>query len=127
LDKNRKEFEETYLSTLPHYLLIEKIRIHDFHRFGCVRGTPQVFYGGPTKLKACEGEAAVFLPLHGPGAKEVLMTGKSKVEEQRPLLRNGDMFFDDLSNTYLTLDQILLPYLAAVEPVIAKFKELIGS
>jgi hypothetical protein len=106
-DLNRKGFEETYLAGLPHYLLIEKIRIHDFHRFGCVLNSPGILWGGPIKLSANEGTAGISVPIHGPGRKEVIETGKSKVDEQRPLLRNGSMFFDDASNNYLRLDEIL--------------------
>jgi len=77
-------------------------------------------------LKANAGAAAIYVPMDGLNPKEAIATGKSKVEEQRPLLRNGDLFFDDVSHTYLSLEQILVAYLAAVEPVISKFKELIG-
>ncbi|HCK99056.1 MAG TPA: hypothetical protein DHW42_02980 [Candidatus Marinimicrobia bacterium] len=31
--KSRKDFEEKLVQKLPYYYLIEKIRIHDFHRF----------------------------------------------------------------------------------------------
>jgi hypothetical protein len=126
-NKNRKNFETTHLSTLPFYLLIEKIRIHDFHRFGCVLDLPQVFYGGRTKLTASQGEAAIFFPLAGNGGKEILTTGNSNVEEQRALLRNGDAFFDDSKSCYVKLDRILLENLNAIVPVISQFKDLIGS
>jgi hypothetical protein len=127
--QNRKEFEQTYLSGLPHYLLIEKIRIHDFHRFGCTLGTPGEFQfnaGGPIKLSASNGGVAgIALPLHGDGAKQVIEIGNATVKEQRPLLQKGDTFYDDLSNAYLRLDEILIPYLEAVHPVITKFQGLI--
>jgi len=51
--KNRGEFENLIAPKLPQYYLIEKIRIHDFHRFGCLPPQPGervLFYGGPIKL-----------------------------------------------------------------------------
>ena len=59
------------------------------------------------------------------GEKEVITTGKSKVEEQRALLQSGEAFWDDVSTSYLTLDQILVPYLTAVKPVIQTFVTLL--
>jgi hypothetical protein len=123
--KTRDEFESTHLSSLPFYLLIEKIRIHDFHRFGCTPVFPGVLLRGPLKLTASAGEVAIALPVGGEGGKQVVTTGKSKVQEQRPLLQRGDEFWDDASNAYLKLDQILVPFINAVQPVIAKFESLI--
>lgn len=34
--KSRTEFEAKIIPILPYYHLLEKIRIHDFHRFGCL-------------------------------------------------------------------------------------------
>ena len=64
-DENRKAFESAYLADLLNYLLIEAIRIHDFHRFGCV---PQkgFFLGGPIKIKGGKGEQRDF-PLNTSG------------------------------------------------------------
>lgn len=122
--KNRNDFEAAHLLGLPHYHLIEKIRIHDFHRFGC-KPKAGFFCGGPIKLTANQGEAAIFWPLHGESKKEKIETGKSKVSEQRPLQVNGDKFLDEVSNKYLTLDEILGPYHAAIVPLVTTFKELV--
>jgi len=51
--KGRKKFEEELSPRLKHYKLIERIRIHDFHRSGCVPPDPErveMFFGGPTTL-----------------------------------------------------------------------------
>jgi hypothetical protein len=124
--KSRREFEQRYLAGLPHYLLIEKIRIHDFHRHGCVPDTQAILLSGPIKLTACAGEAGISFPIHGAGTMQVMTTGRSKVQEQRPLLQYGFKFWDDVSNTCLALDEILVPYLNAIGPVINQFKSLTG-
>jgi hypothetical protein len=123
----RDTFEEAYLVGLPHYHLIEKIRIHDFHRFGCTPNRGQMHFGGPVKMTASKGEAAIRIALNGPGGKQVIETGNSKVKEQRSLVQNGFSFLDEVSNAYLRLDQILIPYHEAVGPLINKFKELLES
>ena len=62
---DRKTLEQEVVSQLPYYYLTERIRIHDFHRFGLVplseSGELQISMGGPIKLVAQEGTAAVSL------------------------------------------------------------------
>jgi hypothetical protein len=77
-------------------------------------------------MTANQGEAVISIPIHGAGKKEIMATGRSKIEEQRTLVQNGETFWDDASCTYLRLDQILVPYLPAVEPVIKQFATLLG-
>src|SRR5262245_12643245 len=47
--KGRDDYEAAHLSALPFYGLISRIRIHDFHRFGCppING---MMMRGPVKL-----------------------------------------------------------------------------
>jgi hypothetical protein len=125
--KNRDAFEQQYLVGLPHYYLIEKIRIHDFHRFGLAPAVEGICLRGPIKLTASIGEATIMVPITGPGGKETTKTGRSKIEEQRPLLQRGDAFWDEKSNTYLRLDQILMPYLVAVQAMITQFQSLVSG
>jgi hypothetical protein len=82
----RDTFEKTHLAGLPHYLLIEKIRIHDFHRFGCTLSM-QMMFGGPIKLSG-KGESTILIPLHGDSVRQCITTGQAKIIEQRPLLHN---------------------------------------
>lgn len=122
--ERRKEFEDRHLAGLPYYALIEKIRIHDFHRFG-LRPQLGLAVGGPIKFRGGPGEAAIAFPLHGPGGKQVVATGRSKVIEQRPLAQQGMKFLDDASAEYKSLDEILTAYLGAVGPVIGTFRSLL--
>ena len=122
--KNRVELENLIASKLPHYYLIEKIRIHDFHRFGCL--PPQVgkrvlFYGGPIKLIARKGAAILQGTSEGP---KITTTGSSTVKKQRPLYSDDGRFFDEQSGTYLPLAVILGEFLDLVPDVIVEFEAL---
>lgn len=67
--KNRDALERQVTSKLPYYALLERIRIHDFHRFGLVPPDPnfkQMMFGGPMKLAAQKGVAAVAVADQGP-------------------------------------------------------------
>jgi hypothetical protein len=58
----RQDVEADLMSRLPFYFLVERIRIHDFHRFGISPPNPQVnqvFIGGPITLKTQHGTAAI--------------------------------------------------------------------
>lgn len=92
---NRDTLEGQISGKLPYYTLVERIRIHDFHRFGLVPPDPnlkQVMFGGPMKLMAQKGAAAVAVTAQGPRAST---TGNSQVQFQRPLLVQDGEFFDD--------------------------------
>ncbi len=127
-DKNeqkcRKEFEEQLAPRLPHYYLIEKIRLHDFHRFGCIPPSPtreEIFFGGPMKLTAGKGAALLTIPPSGP---KVTLTGKSSKKDQRSLCNADGCFFDDVSGQYLPLQRILAEYLKVVPATINWLKQL---
>jgi hypothetical protein len=124
---SRTAFEATIAPNLPHYHLIEAIRIHDLHRFGCIPPDPnvnRVFLGGPFKLIAQKGAAVVQVSSAGP-ANEV--SGQSKVKEQRPLCQEDDRFFDANSHQYLGLDEILERFLTSGRAVIVQFEELVAA
>ena len=109
--KCRKGFEQDLAPKLPHYFLIEKIRIHDFHRFGCVPPNPkgqEVFFGGTMKLTAKKGAATLSIPAAGP---QVTLTGESSVKDQRSLCKADGSFYDDVSHKYLPLRQILVEHI----------------
>ncbi len=109
---------------LPHYYLIEKIRIHDFHRFGCIPPNPKqrrVFFGGPIKLLPKKGHAGLRVTSKGP---EIVLTGDSAVNGQRPLYVDDGRFFEEESKRLLPLEEILEDFLGAVPRAIAEFERL---
>ncbi len=123
LKASRDQLKETLLEKLRWYNLIEKIRIHDFHRFGLIPPNPNMktlFEGGPIKLCAKKGKATYSIPSTGP-KKEV--TGDSCIEEQRPLLFDDGRFYDDDTGKYVTMEQILKDFLCDVPAVINEFKK----
>jgi hypothetical protein len=122
--KSRSDFEKVLAPKLPHYYLLEKIRIHDFHRFGCIPPNLEyyyTFYGGPIKLIASKGTAAIVVKPKGP---KHILTGNSKIEEQRPLYMRDGYFFEEESEKWLSLDEILGNFLRAVPGVIKYFESL---
>lgn len=122
--QSRKDFEATLAPILPLYFLIEKIRIHDFHRFGCVPPNPkvhEVFFGGPVKLVARQGTAGIAVPTSGPTP---FVSGQSQVKEQRPLCQDNGRFFDDNSGQYFQLDKILDRFLVGMPAVVSRFEGL---
>lgn len=114
-----RDLEDHIAAKLPFFSLVEKIRIHDFHRFGVLPpdpGTQQVFLGGPIKLVAQAGTVAVALSESGP----VHTTGgKSMIKPQRPLLDHDGKFFDDPTSRYVTLDEVIESFTASAHEVLA--------
>ena len=118
----RVEFKERLLRELPWYALIERIRIHDFHRFGVLPPNPKMkvlFGGGPMKLWARRGATVYSIPRTGPQAHVTGVSGG--IEEQRPLVINDGKFFDDETQRYVSLEQILSDYLDAAPSLIEEF------
>ncbi len=124
--KNRTALEDHISGRLPFYTLIEHIRIHDFHRFGILPPDPalkQVMLGGPVKLIAQKGLAAVSMTAQG---LEELTTGGSQVKPQRPLLNKDGAFFDEQSSEYVSLDKALQAFLREAPDVISEFEKLVA-
>lgn len=103
---SRDDLERRLIARLPGYLLLEKIRIHDFHRFG-VLPRHGFFMGGLVRLRAQAGHAAMTF---GPDGPEASTSGSSKVIEQRALHMAGDKVFDEAAGTYVTIDEVLARY-----------------
>ncbi len=119
---SRQDLEKKLVSDLPHYYLLEKIRIHDFHRFGVLAPHPkkrEAFFGGPIKLVAKKGAASLRLTGSGP---QVVCTGDSNVKMQRPLYIEDGRFFDEESGRLLSLEEVLTDYLEAAGNVLSKLK-----
>lgn len=118
----RENMKAHLRAKIPWFDLIERIRIHDFHRFGLVPPDPQLkvmMLGGPVKLKARKGAAIYRVTDSGP---EKLTTGTSEIQEHRPLLINDGRFFDDATRTSVSLDQILQDFIPAAVNAIEEFE-----
>jgi hypothetical protein len=123
--KNYKSFEKVIAPKLPYYDLIERIRIHDFHRFGLLPPDPrhqETFVGGPMILKAQKGGVQVTVTEKG---LETSATGNSNTDMQRPLLVRDDAYFDEASTKWVTLEMIVADFLAAAPEVISDFESLL--
>lgn len=122
---DRKELERKITPALPYYSLLERIRIHDFHRFGITPPDPSVrkmMLGGPMKLKLQSGGASIAATSDGP---KFAATGKSSVELQRPLQIDDGTFFDEQSNRYVSLEEVIDTFLQQAPSVIAEFEKCV--
>ncbi len=117
---------KTYLAgKLPYYQLVERIRIHDFHRFGILPPDPafeMVFAGGPIKATARRGSASVVLQ---GGGFQVTTTGNSSVDLQRPLVIQDGLFLDDDSQQLVDLRTVVASNIKALDPVIQEFRDFL--
>ena len=103
--KNKKEVEKAITSKLPYYKLIYRIRIHDFHRFGCLppsQKSKTLFTGGPITLTA--------------------QKGKSSIKGERQLFTENGIYFGTDNKKLVPLDKILDDFLSVVPEVITEFK-----
>lgn len=119
----RDQIKQVLPDKLPWYNLVERIRIHDFHRFGLIPPSPNMkvmFQGGQIKLRAQKGAATYSIQSTGP---KVEFTGASSIKEQRPLLSKDGRFFDQETGKYVTLEQILKDFLDNIPAVIAEFEK----
>ena len=125
INQSREELKKWFEDEVSYFLLIEKIRIHDFHRFGCLPPSDKYltsFIGGPIKLTASSGFAGMQISSKG---KTKITTGNSTIKEQRPLYNNDGLFYDEPSDSYVELEYILAQYTQSLETVVSKFKNLI--
>ena len=121
--EDRAAVEELVRPLLPRYMLVEKLRIHDFHRFGVV---PQkgVFMGGPMKHTAVKGYAVSQLTNK---SIETSTTGDSKVSLQRPLLTRGIEVFDDEADEWLPVEKVVLEYVQGVPEAVKAFRSVLKN
>jgi len=120
---SKKDMVNILSEKLRWFTLIERIRIHDFHRFGITPPDPKyntTFNGGPINLKAKNGYAFYTLLPDGP---KIETTGDSIVKVERPLICENGKFFDEEERKYITLEQILKNFLIDVQDVIEYFKD----
>jgi len=119
----RDDLKMHFGEDIPWYDLIEKIRIHDFHRFGLIPPNPKLrvmMQGGPITLRAQKGAAVYSIPANGP---KKVTTGNSSIKEQRPLLSDDGKFFDDATRQYVSLEVILRDFVAGSIEIIKEFEE----
>lgn len=120
-NKNRADMEHRIRPLLPFYDLLERVRIHDFHRFGIMPPDPgrqTLMLGGRIKLTAQKGIAAVSIA----GGLKTTKTGASSVKLQRPLLNVDGHFFDDALGSYVALEYVIDEFLRAVPAAIEQFE-----
>ena len=118
----RDAVEELIAPRVPFYDLIERIRIHDFHRFGLE--PPDAAFkrfrmGGPVKVGG-----GVSVVLTDAGLQATPSGNAHAVKCQRPLLTNDDTFFDDDSKRYVTLDDVLGSFLTAAPRLVPELEAL---
>jgi hypothetical protein len=116
---NRASLEAHIAPRLPFYSLIERIRIHDFHRFGIRPPDPnhrEVSFQGPMRVL---GGAGFVLTAEGPVTTP---PGVGRVEFQRPLLINDGLFFDDEEKRFVSLEEIVTAFVKKVPALIAELE-----
>ena len=119
ISRSRGDLEQVLVTKLPRYYLIEKMRIHDFHRFGLIRRTG-VFVGGPLKLQARGKGGIAAILLNAKGLLKKTSKG-STVGEQRPLQMQDDQVFDETTARWLSIETVLTEYLEAMPAAIEEF------
>jgi len=116
------ELDKRIGAVLPGHTLIQKIRLHDFHRFG-VMPRPATFVGGPMRLKSSKGGVArVQFPPAGP---QITKRGNADVVLNRPLQTDGDRAFDDASCEWVHIDQAIREYVETLPAALEIFEGLL--
>jgi hypothetical protein len=131
---SREDLKKRFVKEIPFFELIGNIRIHDFHRFGCLPPSNEyktLFVNGPIELTAKSGYAGMQI---SPKGIERITTGNSRINEQvrnehriqRPLYKNDGLFYYESSSRYIKLEDILEEYTLSIEKVVREFEQLIG-
>jgi hypothetical protein len=122
--EGRKELEGILVGKLPFYMIIERLRIHDFHRFGLIE-RPGITIQGPYKFKTGLKDNALAAIRTTPRGVKKITTGGSEVIEERPLILKGDQVFDEERGEFVPIEQVLSAYLKAVPEALEQFKKLL--
>ena len=115
------ELDERIGTALPRHELIQRIRFHDFHRFG-VMPRPAAFVGGPMRLKASKGGIAQVQ--FSPSGPQITERGNANVVLNRELQTDGDRAFDDASGQWVPIDQAIQEYVEALPAALKIFEGL---
>jgi len=115
------DIRAAFMGILPHYELIGRLRVHDFHRYG-LRPHPGVVMQGPISVRGGPGGATIAIGPSGEVIKET--SGGMSISENRPVTIMGEKVLVEATGQYLMLPQILRPYLEALPEAIMRFREL---
>ncbi len=127
VNADRGKVKQILLSALPFFNLVERIRIHDFHRVGLVPPDPNqkvIQFSGPVKLKPKGGQTIMSQTDKG---FEYEVTGESSFAEQRSLVILNEYFFDEDTQSRVTLSNIIREYLVAVPHAVDQFQQFYPS
>ena len=121
--RSAREIDSRMAELLPRYYLLQRIRIHDFHRHGVLlRGG--FFFAGPIKISARGPGSGIKIQLT-PTGPETTIVGQADVKWNRPLQMQDGRILDEDSGEWLTLEQILGDYLGAATEALAEFEKLL--
>lgn len=120
---NREDLETILIGKLTHYMLIYRLRIHDFHRFGLLE-RPGIMVQGPIKLKV-QGKGSTAAIVVTPQGLKKTVTHGAQIDEDRPLNLHCDQVYEEEDGKYLPIEQVVSEYLAAVPSAIDEFKNVI--
>jgi hypothetical protein len=125
--RTRASVEADLAARIPFYSLIERIRIHDFHRFGLTPPDPNGEYSGvgmlgPIRLTVQRGSAGIWL---GENGLEQITEGASSVKLMRPLVINNGHFFDDESQRFVDLAEVLNAFLEKAPSIAESYSGLL--
>jgi hypothetical protein len=125
LTVTRGELKERLVLLLPYFNLIERIRVHDFHRYGLIPPDPRlkmVVSRGPIKLTASQGAAVWQYTAEGPKST---VSGKSSVKGQRPLHNIDGNFFDEDTGQHIDINTIIASHLKSMPAAVIEFEKLL--
>jgi hypothetical protein len=121
---DREALKAIVVQKLPYCNLIERIRIHDFHRYGLqppVPGLKGAMMHGPMTLMASNGMAAMQITPAGP---VFTTTGNSTIIKRRSLFTDDGRFYDEDTEAHVSLPKMIKDYLLAVPSVVDEFEKL---
>ena len=124
-DNIRASLEIWIKERIKYYDLIEKIRIHDFHRFGIIPFNQSINtfqMNGPVKMIAQNGSIQIQYP---DGIPNYTISGKSKIKNQRPLLIQDGLFYDENESVYITIKKVVETFQEEVNSLLIEFRKII--
>ena len=123
----RTSLEKWIRKHIKYYDLIEKIRIHDFHRFGLIPPDPEVHSfqtNGPVKLVTQRGSTQIQYP---DGIPNQITTGNSQIMNQRPLLIQNGLFYDESISNYVAIKDIVETFMHDIKNILLEFKGMVKN
>lgn len=127
LTVDREQLKVLLTKAIPFFNLIERIRIHDFHRYGLIPPTPglNLMMGyGPVTLTARNGAAILQQTPSGP---QITCTGGSSVKERRALYSVNGTFYDEDTDAQIPLRKIIRDYIFAIPAAVDEYEKLVKT